>query len=257
MKKAVILLSVVLMSSSVMANTPPSAQATTPAQTHAKLDQILTDSEYSDSTEYKKWERLTPENPSTSKAPEWLDSLLSWLESLSGLLGVAGKAVAVLFLAWLLWWAYRTRETWLAWFERSAFFDHKKVAEVDTYTHIETPLWQGLPPKHQLVHAIKAQLAKHEWLSALSLLYQGTLREFGTWHHLPIAKHHTEEECVWLLGRAKHTHPKEMAYFNELVAMWRASAYGRRVPVGIEQGDYASIMRLLDAWQAIYGGGRE
>lgn len=169
---------------------------------------------------------------------------------------MVGKGLAVLFLLFLVWWAYRTRQTWLLWFGRLTTARIVSTAEITPQTLPQVPLWQDLPPKDKLASAINVCLAKHEWLSAVSLLYQGTLRELGVVHELPIGKHQTEEECVWLLCHAKHAHPKEMAYFDELVAMWRASAYGRRVPVGVEKGDYASIVKLLNTWQTIYGGGR-
>lgn len=225
-----------------------------PAQ--EKLETILTSEPYSHQQTDQRWLPNEPAQPAKESDLSWLQGLLDWLSKLgkwSQALGVMGKALALLFLALLVWWIVKYRQTWLSWFQ-SLSLPVKSHAQLSSYALPDEDIWQQLPPKDKLLRELRELLDKGEWLPALSMLYRATLRELVLEHQLPIDKHQTEDECVWLLQTAQHASAKEQHFFAELVALWRASAYGRRVPKDVQVGDYASMYRLVNAWTAIYGG---
>lgn len=73
---------------------------------------------------------------------------------------------------------------------------------------------------------------------ALSLLYRGALASLVHLHHVPLVEAHTEGDCV---RAARAALPAEAAqYFERLVDVWQATAYGGRWPASEEVAELAS-----------------
>lgn len=72
---------------------------------------------------------------------------------------------------------------------------------------------------------------------ALSLLYRGALASLVHAHHVPLIEGHTEGDCV---RAARAALPRSSAqYFERLVIVWQAAAYGGRVPAAEDAADLA------------------
>lgn len=233
----------------------PSPPTFSPEQSSTQLDDILTSDTYSNKSIRSEWVLKEPKE-TKERDLSWLGRLLEtlaeWGEALSGVVGVFGKTVALIGLALFAYWLYRTRETWLSWLGKLNYGKANPTAKIALSHKSVRPWDKDLPPKHELMAFLSELLYRHQWLMALSVLYQATLRELGTQHRLPIDKHQTEDECLWLLQRCQDAGDKEQRYFKELVGLWRASAYGKRLPVGVSNQDYSQIRALMQAWQLLY-----
>lgn len=227
-------------------------------QVKVELEQIVMADDYSKVETVSHWERNSvPEERQPSAFEKWLEKWLGDafgevdLNGVSQGVGLLGKTIALLFLALLVWWLYRTKEVWLSWF--SAFKPptrpHADPTPAPIWREREVD-WVNLPVAHELADFIKSLLAKGLWLPALSALYRGTLRELGVRHQLPIAHHQTENECLWLLAQSP-AGTQERAYFEKLVNLWRVYAYGQQAPKEAHQAD---INELLTLWTHLYGG---
>lgn len=225
-----------------------------------ELDAIVMSDSYSQTTTISSWQRNeSDDNQEQNRVSRWIGE---WLESIFGDvdmtgvshgLGVIGKGVALLFLLGLGWWLYKTRQTWMAWF---AVLSSPTSTKDDT---IPKPIWQAdegvwtdLPQSAKLEAFLKSLLGQGLWLPALSALYRGTLKEVSMRHHLPIDHHQTEDECVWLLHQSS-AGSSERDYFERLVHLWRASAYGQKIPPSVTKGDYGDILELIEMWAKLYG----
>ncbi len=72
---------------------------------------------------------------------------------------------------------------------------------------------------------------------ALSLLYRGALASLVHAHHVPLTEAHTEGDCV---RAARAALPREAAqYFERLVRVWQAAAYGGRMPAAEDAAELA------------------
>lgn len=240
------------------ANAPSAAQSV--EQTQQALDELLMSSEYSHINTTKQWVSDNPVAKEDTADLSWLQQLLDFLYQLGELsqpLGVLGKVLAIVFLLAMVLLLIKYKELWLPWLTRYAL--PKTTAQANVYQGNQTPnqSWHELPAKEHLLQHLTLKLQQGQWLEVLAMLYQATLREFDVTHQLAIDKHQTEDECVWLLRQAKNQHPNEQAYFDTLVALWRACAYGRHLPDGVAVGDYSLLMGLVDKWGVIYlSGGR-
>lgn len=238
-------------------NQSPDAQDTiTPQDVSRRLDAMLTAPDYSDAKEEKRWQAKNPKpEPEVPDIDvDWLVSLVDFFRTIGKNIGVVAKILAVGFLLAMAWLAYRTRKIWLRWFSNVMLRSTSTQAVVkQTVIAPDIPLWAHLPKKDKFTAHLHVLLAQGQWLQVLSLLYQGTLREISQRHTLPINQGDTEDSCVWLLAHAKSANPKEQAYFGELVSLWRASAYGQKIPEGIATSDYSGIRRLIQIWGEIYG----
>lgn len=226
-----------------------------------ELSGIITSESYSQTTTQSRWERNKPkQSKEPSKFGEWLGK---WFEKIFGDvnmtgvsqgMGVIGKGMALLFLLGLAWWLHKTRQTWLVWlqsFKRPNLSKNSPVAPAPVWRPDEMT-WTDLPEGSKLVAFLKSLLSQGLWLPALSALYRGTLREMGVRHHLPIDRHQTEDECAWLLAQSEAgSHERE--YFERLIKLWRASAYGQKIPQGVTKGDYGDILELIELWAKLYG----
>jgi Domain of unknown function (DUF4129) len=72
---------------------------------------------------------------------------------------------------------------------------------------------------------------------ALSLLYRAALASLVHVHHVPLVEGHTEGDCVRAARRALS--PAAAGYFERLVGVWQAAAYGARLPNSEAAGDLA------------------
>lgn len=225
-----------------------------------ELDDIVTSDTYSQTTTISSWQKnKSNENQEQNRFSQWLSE---WLERIFGDvdmtgvsqgLGVIGKGVALLFLLGLGWWLYKTRQTWMAWF--AALSSPTRAKDAITPTPIwqaEEGVWENLPQSAKLEAFLKSLLGQGLWLPALSALYRGTLKEVSMRHHLPIDHHQTEDECVWLL-RQSSAGSSEREFFERLVHLWRASAYGQKIPPSVTRGDYGDILELIEMWAKLYG----
>lgn len=237
------------------------ANSTTSDNIKQELSDIITSKSYSRTTTQSRWKRNEPkQSKEPSKFVEWLGK---WLEKIFGDVdmtgisqgvGVIGKGVALLFLLGLAWWLYKTRKIWLVWlqsFKHPNLSKNSPVAPASVGCPDEVT-WTDLPESSKLVVFLKSLLGQGLWLPALSVLYRGTLREMGVRHHLPIDHHQTEDECAWLLAQSQaDSHERE--YFEQLIKLWRASAYGQKIPQGVTKGDYGDILELVELWAKLYG----
>ncbi len=228
------------------------AQKPTPQNSAQQLDKILTSEDYSNKIIKKEWVPNEPLQNTPDSDWSWLGRILEKLAELGGVLGVVAKALALLFLVAMVYWLYVTRHVWLGWFEKMNVVKQDRSVKITPSSRSVKAWDKDLPPKQELMAFLNALLHRHQWLQALSVLYQATLRELGIQHHLPIDKHQTEDECLWLLARAQDASDKERWYFKELVGLWRASAYGKKLPKGVSNQDYSQIRALMQAWQLLY-----
>lgn len=218
------------------------------------LDALLVSPEYSYSTTTKQWVSNHPAKDSPADL-SWLQQLFDFLNQLGELsqpLGVLGKVIAIAFLMVMVLLLIKYKALWLPWLSRWSL--PKKTAQATVYQDGQTlsQVWHNLPAKETLVNHLMLKLQQGQWLEVLAMLYQATLREFDITHQLPIDKHQTEDECMWLLSQAKHQHPNEQVFFDTLVALWRACAYGQRLPDGVAVGDYSLLTKLIHTWGVIY-----
>jgi Domain of unknown function (DUF4129) len=72
---------------------------------------------------------------------------------------------------------------------------------------------------------------------ALSLLYRGALAALVHAHHVPLTEGHTEGDCVRAARAALG--PDAARYFERLVGVWQAAAYGGRMPDALDAADLA------------------
>lgn len=219
-----------------------------------ELDALLMSGDYSDAQTIDVPKKNNTEAPSDLS---WLGRLLEQMadfgEAISETVGVLGKVLSILLLVLVAWLLYQKRHVWLKLFDRMGIQTNTPANSPSQIKHFEAQkLWQSLPPKDELLSVLQDLLQKKQWLLALALLYQGTLREMALIYDLPIDNHQTEDECLWLLARANQHNQKEKQYFENLVALWRASAYGKKIPTQIALGDYSSILQLMSDWSMLY-----
>lgn len=227
-------------------------------QVKAELERMVMADDYSKVDTVSRWERnAIPEERKPSAFEKWLEKWLgdlfgkADLEGASRGVGMIGKSIALLFLALLMWWLYRTKEVWLSWFSafKMPLRQHTAPTPAPVWREREVD-WVDLPEADKFADFIKSLLAKGLWLPALSALYRGTLRELGVRHQLAIDHHQTENECLWLLAQSR-AGTDERVYFEKLVNLWRVCAYGQESPKEMHQAD---IKELLVLWMSLYGG---
>ncbi|WP_085689466.1 MULTISPECIES: DUF4129 domain-containing protein [unclassified Pseudomonas] len=186
------------------------------------------------------------EKPNEGEAPQWLKTLLGWLDGrhLDGL----AKAIEV-----LLWSAVIAGLGWLVWRYRDflqAFVGRRpRLPE-----RIKRPLPQqafGLDlQKESLPDDIAShaeQLWQNEPRAALGLLYRALLSHLLHDFNLPLKPADTESE---VLARIEHLQrPDLLAYSRHLTGHWQNMAYGHRVPAAHLQQE------LCEGWRTLFGHG--
>lgn len=225
--------------------------------TKALLNELITSDEYSTTHHDVSWERKHEPKAYFDDGKDvdlaWLEKLIRGVFGASEAVGVLGKTIAILFLVLLAWWLYRTREIWMSWANKLSL-PNQQAPKLSHIPHITHDVWADLPQAEELVAYVYALLKKGEYLLALSVLYRGTLRELNAHHALAIDKHQTEDECVWLLSQSNAS-PQESTYFRQLVALWRACAYGQKFASRLADGDGQEVHQLTQSWHILYGRG--
>ncbi|TFH78255.1 DUF4129 domain-containing protein [Pseudomonas kribbensis] len=188
----------------------------------------------------------TVEKTKDSKAPQWLKTLLGWLngQHLDGL----AKAIEVLLWAvvigafgWLIW---RYRE-----FLQTFVSRRPRLPE-----RIKRPMPQqafGLDLSKETLPDDIAASAEQLWQTqpraALGLLYRALLSHLLHDFNLTLKPADTESE---VLARIEHLQrPDLLAYSRHLTGHWQNMAYGHRVPAAYLQQE------LCDGWRSLFGHG--
>jgi len=219
---------------------PPSAwaQARADAKDPAReIAEVLKAPEFPHDRQAKRWRWRSPDLPE-SKQPLFD---LSWLQGLGYALAKASEVAlwiaAAVLVALALWWASRLlpREGGAA---RAAY-----RAPAALFGMALAP--ETLPA--DLPGAVRALLAAGRVREALALLYRGTLSGLVHGEGVPLRASDTEGEA---LERVRARAEPDLARdFAELVALWQAAAYARRLP------SPAEVERLAGAYAARFARG--
>jgi len=244
----------------------PSAWATDPAtapDAPRLLNQPLTSQASRDSIQalleqppFKNKEAVTRyrfgEDPATteksreSAPPQWLKTLLDWLNG-QHLNGVA-KAFEV-----LLWAVVIGAVGWLIWRYREllqTFVSRRPSLPVRTKRPVPQQAFGLDLSKETLPDDIAAraeQLWQTQPRAALGLLYRALLSHLLHDFNLTLKPADTESE---VLARIEHLqHPDLLAYSRSLTGHWQNMAYGHRAPAAHLQQE------LCDGWRTLFGNG--
>jgi hypothetical protein len=188
----------------------------------------------------------TVEKTKDSKAPQWLKTLLGWLngQHLNGLAKVIEVllwAVVIGAFGWLIW---RYRE-----FLQTFVSRRPRLPE-----RIKRPVPQqafGLDLNKETLPDDIAASAEQLWQTqpraALGLLYRALLSHLLHDFNLTLKPADTESE---VLARIEHLQrPDLLAYSRHLTGHWQNMAYGHRVPAAHLQQE------LCDGWRSLFGHG--
>lgn len=264
----------------------PSPHAVQKAQD--SVNQIIFDTRYSHAIPQTRWEPTDTHKKSSAWQTFW-ENLIKHLKPSSSansshmdsgaILGAMIKTVVLLALLVAIVWLIIQRQKWLPWLKSRQFGQRKKqTASVTAFEQRLPPsIWQQLPAKSQLSHAVQQAIDSHNWQLALSLLYRGTLREVVALYDLPITQASTEQQCTWLLEQANYRRDfdtnastkslDEAEFFIQLVELWSQIAYGNAANfsgfdnaanqlnnqiASNEPNLRQPIERLLTLWQQLY-----
>lgn len=179
---------------------------------------------------------------------EWLEPFFKWLGKLDGAVEGLSFLLKILLVSALLgvifWLFSHFGDVVVAVAQKLS----SRRATINAKRHAYRPS-EKLPDIDELMELIGQFIRQGEYLKALSLLYRGSLRQLELVHDLPITDSQTEAQCQALLATARHRTQAEVAFFDELVAVWQLSAYGRRVPK-----EPSVVERLFGVWQTLYVG---
>lgn len=188
----------------------------------------------------------TAEKAKDGKAPQWLKTLLGWLngQHLNGL----AKAIEV-----LLWAVVIGALGGLIWRYRE-FLQTFVSRRPPLSKRIKRPLPQqafGLDLSRETLPDDIAASAEQLWQTqpraALGLLYRALLSHLLHDFNLTLKPADTESE---VLARIEHLQrPDLLAYSRHLTGHWQNMAYGHRVPAAHLQQE------LCDGWRSLFGHG--
>jgi len=188
----------------------------------------------------------TAEKPKEGKAPQWLKTLLGWLngQHLNGL----AKAIEVLLWAvvigavgWLIW---RYREFLQTFVSRRPRLPERIKRPVPQQAFGLDLSKETLPDD---IAASAEQLWQTQPRAALGLLYRALLSHLLHDFNLTLKPADTESE---VLARIEHLQrPDLLAYSRHLTGHWQNMAYGHRVPAAHLQRE------LCDGWRSLFGHG--
>ena len=189
---------------------------------------------------------VTTEKPKDGKAPQWLKTLLGWLngQHLNGL----AKAIEVLLWAgvigafgWLIW---RYREFLQTFVSRRPRLPERIKRPVPQQAFGLDLSKETLPDD---IAASAEQLWQTQPRAALGLLYRALLSHLLHDFNLTLKPADTENE---VLARIEHLQrPDLLAYSRHLTGHWQNMAYGHRVPAAHLQQE------LCDGWRSQFGDG--
>lgn len=188
----------------------------------------------------------TAQKPKEGEAPQWLKTLLDWLDGrhLDGL----AKAIEV-----VLWGAVIAGLGWLVWRYRDflqAFVGRRpRLPE-----QIKRPLPQqafGLDLQKESLPDDIASHAEQLWQTepraALGLLYRALLSHLLHDFNLTLKPADTENEVLARIEQLQR--PDLLTYSRHLTGHWQNMAYGHRVPAAHLQQE------LCDGWRTLFGQG--
>jgi len=187
-----------------------------------------------------------PAEGKPGEAPQWLKTLLGWLDSqrfnaLAGLIEVLLWGALIAAVGWLIW---RYRE-----FLRTFVSRRPKVP-----ARIRPPAPQqafGLDLSPQSLPDDIAASAEQLWQTqpraALGLLYRGLLSRLL--HDFALTLKPADTEHQVLLRVEQLQRPELLAFSRSLTQHWQNMAYGHRVPAAHLQQE------LCDGWRALFDHG--
>ncbi|WP_166225874.1 DUF4129 domain-containing protein [Pseudomonas atagonensis] len=187
-----------------------------------------------------------PAEAAQGKAPDWLKTLLGWLDGQR--FNALAKVIEV-----LLWGTLIAALGWLIWRYRE-FLQTFVSRRPRLPTRIKSALPQqafGLELNRETLPDDIAASAEQLWptqpRAALGLLYRGLLSHLLHEHDLPLKAADTEQQVLARIEQLQR--PELLDYSCDLTAHWQNMAYGHRVPaVQIQQ-------QLCDGWRALFGQG--
>ncbi|WP_210558822.1 MULTISPECIES: DUF4129 domain-containing protein [unclassified Pseudomonas] len=187
-----------------------------------------------------------PAEAKPGEAPQWLKTLLGWLDSqrfnaLAGLIEVLLWGALIAAVGWLIW---RYRE-----FLRTFVSRRPKLR-----ARFRPPAPQqafGLDLSPQTLPDDIAASAEQLWQTqpraALGLLYRGLLSRLL--HEFALTLKPADTEHQVLLRVEQLQRPELLAFSRTLTQHWQNMAYGHRVPAAHLQQE------LCDGWRALFGSG--
>lgn len=221
----------------------------------ADFETLLRSSAYSDSYTSEHWVKKQQKETPEQQPPKPLDE--SWvtfferlaeiLYDIASVIGVVGKVLLVSLLLVFMAWLYRHRGA----FGQVALRFGKNTAETQRLLS-KTDFSENLPDDDTISKEVARLFEQGAYVAGLSLLYRGSLRRLSLAHHLPIKRSQTEAQCQALLKQAAHLEKKEQAFFDELVFLWQATAYGKKSPKAYT----TRMLALLPIWQDFSRQGR-
>ncbi|XHF35407.1 DUF4129 domain-containing protein [Pseudomonas chlororaphis] len=186
------------------------------------------------------------EKPKEGKAPQWLKTLLDWLDGrhLDGL----AKAIEV-----VLWGAVIAGLGWLVWRYRDflqAFVGRRPRLPEQTKRPLPQQAFGLDLQKESLPDDIAShaeQLWQTEPRAALGLLYRALLSHLLHDFNLTLKPADTENEVLARIEQLQR--PDLLTYSRHLTGHWQNMAYGHRVPAEHLQQE------LCDGWRTLFGHG--
>ncbi|POA26767.1 MULTISPECIES: DUF4129 domain-containing protein [unclassified Pseudomonas] len=187
-----------------------------------------------------------PSEDKPGEAPQWLKTLLGWLDSqrfnaLAGLIEVLLWGALIAAVGWLIW---RYREFLRTFVSRRAKLRARvrPPAPQQALGLDLTP--QSLPDD---IAASAEQLWQTQPRAALGLLYRGLLSRLL--HDFALTLKPADTEHQVLLRVEQLQRPELLAFSRSLTQHWQNMAYGHRVPAAHLQQE------LCDGWRALFGSG--
>ncbi|HEX5092587.1 MAG TPA: DUF4129 domain-containing protein [Burkholderiales bacterium] len=210
---------------------PPPAQAAD-KDPRREIAEVLKAPEFAHERQVTRWRWRSPEW--TSPQRQRVD--LSWLEALGFALARVSEVVlwvgAIALIGLALWWGWR-------------LLPREPGSRRAAYRPPAALFGMALAPETlpaDLPGAVRALLAAGRVREALALLYRGTLSALVHAQGVPLRASDTEGEA---LARVRErAEPQAARDFAELVALWQAAAYARRLPAPAE------VERLAAAYAA-------
>jgi len=187
-----------------------------------------------------------PAEAKPGEAPQWLKTLLGWLDSqrfnaLAGLIEVLLWGALIAAVGWLIW---RYREFLSTFVSRRPKLPARirPPAPQQAFGLDLTP--QSLPDD---IAASAEQLWHTQPRAALGLLYRGLLSRLLHDFALTLKPADTEHQVLLRIEQLQR--PELLAFSRSLTLHWQNMAYGHRVPAAHLQQE------LCDGWRALFGSG--
>ncbi|MDX9670657.1 MULTISPECIES: DUF4129 domain-containing protein [unclassified Pseudomonas] len=188
----------------------------------------------------------TPAEVKPGEAPQWLKTLLGWLD------GQRFNALATLIEV-LLWTALIAAVGWLIW-------RYREFLRTFVSRRMKLPSRNRPPAPRQVfgldlnpqslpddIAASAEQLWHTQPRAALGLLYRGLLSRLLHDFDLTLKAADTEHQVLLRVEQLQH--PELLMFSRTLTLHWQNMAYGHRVPAAHLQQE------LCDDWRALFGHG--